>query len=62
MSVGRRPKRRGGSRMTVIITAVLSRSWQRGQFWKGDDAAELETVKRHEGQVRYDKTGLLCGS
>jgi molybdopterin-guanine dinucleotide biosynthesis protein len=54
MSPARRPKRRG-SGDTTIITAVWSRSKQRGQFWNGDVAAAAATLKRQLGQVRCDK-------
>ena len=45
--------------MTTIITAELSRSRQRGQFWNGDRAAASEMVNRQLGQVRYDKCSSL---
>jgi hypothetical protein len=38
--------------MTTIMTALLSRRRQRGQFWKGDRAAASEIVNRQLGQVR----------
>jgi len=47
-------KRRGGRVSITIITCAPSLSRQRGQFWKGDRAAELETEKRQDGQVKYD--------
>jgi hypothetical protein len=60
MSAARRPNRRG-SGATTIITAAWSRSRHRGQFWNGDVAAVLATLKWQVGQVRCDKTGLPGG-